>query len=71
MKQSRFWSAIETKVDVGIGALGSWLLTLFAMPMFGFSPSPAQAGSVVAMYTVWAIIRKYTIRRLFEWLRWR
>ena len=66
MRQTKLMSIIETKVNTGIGFIGSWLLAVYAMPFFGLHPSPGQATGVVAMYTVWSLVRTYAVRRAFN-----
>ncbi len=66
MGQTKLMSLIETKVNTGVGFVGSWLLAVYAMPFFGLHPSPGQATGVVAMYTVWSLVRSYSVRRVFN-----
>ena len=66
MGQTKLMSLIETKVNTGVGFVGSWLLAVYAMPFFDLHPSPSQATGVVAMYTVWSLVRSYSIRRVFN-----
>jgi len=64
--QTRKASGIETITDVGVGFAGSWLLTFYVLPIWGFLPSISSATEVTLIYTVWALVRKYTVRRAFE-----
>jgi len=68
ISQSRTLSAIESLVDVGIGFVIAIVTTLYALPLFGFHPSLTQSFGITLIFTVISVIRKYIVRRLFNWL---
>ena len=66
MKQTRRHSIIETLTDVFVGFVGSWLLSYYVLPFWGFVPSVQSATEVTVIYTLWAFLRKYAVRRAFN-----
>ena len=66
-KQSKFHSFLESVTDVSISFVIAVITQLIIYPWFGvFIDLKAQLG-IAAIFTVIAIIRKYVIRRLFNW----
>ncbi|NIR52907.1 hypothetical protein GWO43_30270 [candidate division KSB1 bacterium] len=65
MKQAFKASAVETMTSVLIGLLVSWLITFYALPLWGLEPSPAQSLSITAVYTAASFARQLFVRRLF------
>jgi len=65
--QSRIESLIETIIDLGIGFIIAWQLTLYLSNYFDISNS-AQAFYFTIVFTIVSVIRKYSIRRIFNFL---
>jgi len=63
--QPRHKSIIETAADVGIGFCGAMLLTHFVLPIWGYEPTLRADFEITMTYTVWALVRKYAVRRFF------
>ena len=56
---------LETAADVCIGFCGAMLLTHFVLPIWGYKPTIISDLEITAIYTLWALLRKYWIRRIF------
>ena len=65
MKQSRTMSFVETVANVASGALVSWLLTMWVLPLWGYAYTATQAWQITATYTAASIVRAYAWRRWF------
>lgn len=64
MNQSKKQSLLEVLTGIGIGALGSWLITMLCLHLI---EDRTMAGTVtVAGCTVWSLVRGYCIRRYFN-----
>ena len=59
-------SALEALTNAAIGLAVSWLLTLYALPLWGYTPGPATAGAITAMYFVASFLRSWAIRVAFK-----
>jgi len=64
--QSKKTSVIEVCVNVFSGTIISYLLTLFALPLWKLNINPTIALEITILYTLVALIRSYIIRRLFN-----
>lgn len=63
-------SLIETAADVVVGFCGSVLLAYFYLPVrLGAQVDMFSAIDVTLVFTVWAVTRKYSVRRFFERFR--
>lgn len=64
--QSKPHSFIESATQVGIGALLSWLLTIYVLPLWfdGVVISPGTALEITIVYLVVSLGRSYVIRRI-------
>ena len=58
-------SFIEAKANAIVGLAVSWAFTFFALPLFGFEPSAADATVITACYFLLSVARGYVIRRVF------
>ena len=61
-------SAIEAFTNATVGLVVSWLLTLHALPFWGYTPGPAAAASITALYFVASFLRAWIVRAAFR--RW-
>lgn len=68
VRQSRRMSLLEAKANAIIGLAVSWVFTFFALPLFGFEPSAADATAITACYFLLSVVRAYAIRRIFVYL---
>ena len=67
MSQSRLQSFVEANLNTFVGFIGSMLVWGFVVePLWGFSTSFLDNLSITCIFTVWSIIRGYTIRRYFN-----
>jgi hypothetical protein len=66
MNQTRLGSLIEAAINTAIGFVGSILLSLIVYPLFGHSFTIAQNVGITVIFTVWSIVRNYSIRRWFN-----
>ena len=64
--QTRTESIIETALNIGSGVFVAWLLTIYAMPLFGYDVPNGKALVITCMYTVVSVIRSYAWRRIFN-----
>ena len=64
--QNKKTSVVEVCVNVFSGTILSYLLTLFALPLWGININPTRALEITILYTLVALIRSYIIRRLFN-----
>ena len=63
--QSRKMSAIETIVNVTVGFLLSWGVTLWIVPLWGIEYSAEQAFEITLMMFFISTTRLYAFRRVF------
>ena len=66
MEQSKLISLIEACVNVGLGffvSLGVWFLII--VPLWHLDVSPMESLGITCVFTVFAIIRSYAVRRFF------
>ena len=61
-------SAVEAFTNAALGLVVSWLLTLHALPFWGYTPGPAAAASITSMYFVASFLRAWALREVFR--RW-
>jgi hypothetical protein len=69
MKDTRKKSMFETLIDVSLGLTVSTALNFTVLPMYVDGIVSSDWGTMVQIsmwYTVFAIIRRYGTRRLFE-----
>ena len=59
-------SALEALTNATVGLVVSWLLTLHALPLWGYTPGPAAAASITAMYFVASFLRAWALRLVFK-----
>ena len=64
--QTRASSFAESLTNLGIGIIGSWLITFWVLPWWGLMPSVGQAVEITLVYTLWSVTRSYAIRRAFN-----
>lgn len=67
--QSKSHSLAEVSANLITGIIFSWLLTFYALPVFGLHPNVTDASFITLIFTVASIIRQYTLRRLFNRLQ--
>tara|TARA_R100000655_G_scaffold2148_1_gene8915 strand:- start:1110 stop:1322 length:213 start_codon:yes stop_codon:yes gene_type:complete len=65
VRQTRRMSFVEAKANAVVGLAVSWVFTFFALPLFGFEPSAADATAITACYFLLSVARGYVIRRVF------
>lgn len=56
----------EAIAGTATGLLVSWCLTMWALPAWGYAPSPAAAGGITAMYTAASFARQWAVRAAFR-----
>lgn len=66
MRQSKFTSMVEAKVNAVVGLTVSWLFTFYGLPLFGIEPSVSQATWITAAYFLLSFGRSYVLRRVFN-----
>lgn len=72
MKDSKKRSLFETLMDVSLGVIVSTTLNFTVLPMYVEGITSSDWGTMIQIsmwYTVFAIIRRYGTRRLFERFR--
>ena len=72
MKDTRKKSMFETLIDVSLGLTVSTALNFTVLPMYVDGIASSDWGTMIQIsmwYTVFAIIRRYGTRRLFERFR--
>lgn len=66
MTQSRAMSFIEAKTNAVVGLIVSWLFTMYGLPLFGLTPTPADATAITGAYFILSVARSYSLRRAFN-----
>lgn len=62
-------SALEAFTNAAIGLAASWLVTFYALPLWGMTPSASASLGITAMYFCVSFARAYFIREAFrKWL---
>lgn len=69
MGQSKKWSLVETIFGVIIGFIVALLIQLVIFPLFGITTSFGENFTIAGIFTIASIIRGYSVRRFFSWLR--
>mgnify|MGYP006912947164 CR=1 FL=1 len=69
MKQSRTMSLVESLTNVAVGYGIAVITQLVVFPLFGLSTTLAENLAMGAIFTVVSIARSFTLRRLFEAVR--
>ena len=72
MSDSKKKSLFETLIDVSLGLIVSTILNFTVLPMYVDGIASSDWGVMIQIsiwYTVFAIIRRYGTRRLFEKFR--
>lgn len=59
-------SAVEAMVNAVIGLGASWLVTFYALPLWGLTPSAGQSLSITALYFFISFARAWAIREAFR-----
>lgn len=59
-------SVIEAFLNAVVGLAMSWAVTYWALPLWGLSPTAAEAGGITAMYFVLSFARSWIIREVFR-----
>lgn len=64
--QSRTHSLIESWAQVGVGAVLSWLVTIYILPLWfpGYQMTPGTALEITLVYLAVSLARSYIIRRI-------
>jgi hypothetical protein len=63
--QSRIASAIESVCNVGSGFAIAWALTMYVLPLWGYTYTPKQSIEITLLYTSISLVRGYCWRRFF------
>lgn len=71
LPQSRTHSALETLLSTFIGFSISVAANYFLLPIWGYSPSAADAIEIGILFTWISLLRGYAIRRFFNWIHTR
>lgn len=71
MKQSRTMSLVEAVANVAVGYSVAVMTQILVFPLFGFSTTLTANMAIGAIFTVVSIARSFTLRRLFEAIRYR
>ncbi len=66
--QSRRASLAEAALNVLLGFWISVLANIWLLPLWGFHPSLSQGVEIGLIFTLISLVRKYLLRRLFNWL---
>lgn len=59
-------SALEAFTNAAIGLVVSWCITFYALPLWGFTPTPGQSLSITAVYFGISFARAWAIREAFR-----
>lgn len=70
MSQTRAGSVVESLVNIAVGFSINWTANMFVLPLFGFPVTGIQAFGIGLIFTVISLVRSYTLRRVFNGLRW-
>lgn len=60
--------ATEALCNAVIGLIVSWVVTYYALPIWGLTPSASASAGITAMYFVISFARSWVIRVAFR--RW-
>ena len=71
LQQSKRATVIETVVDVGVGYVLSWIVSMLVLVPLGIQPIAGEPVSVTValislIYVAVSLVRKYWIRRIYE-----
>lgn len=69
MRQTRHMSLIETICNVSVGYVLAVITQILVFPLFGLHPEMHENFLIAAIFTVIAVVRSFTVRRLFERFR--
>jgi hypothetical protein len=69
MKQTRSTSLIESIANVIAGIAVAIVAQILIFPLFGIFISLTDTSLIAVIFTGISLIRSYTLRRVFEWLR--
>lgn len=65
--QTKKDSLRESIVDTVIGFLISFVLSYYVLPLYGLAQSIQNSVEVVAIFTIAGFVRKYVIRRIYNY----
>ncbi len=71
MKQSLLESFVESCANTVVGYILAFIVNATVLPAFGCTISILENISLIAIFSVLGILRGFSIRRYFEWLRFR
>ena len=69
MKQSRAMSLVESLTNVAVGYSIAVITQIVVFPLFGLMTTLTENMAMGAIFTVVSIARSFTLRRLFEAVR--
>lgn len=69
MKQSRTMSLVESLTNVAVGYGIAVITQIVVFPLFGLTTTLSENMAMGAIFTVVSIARSFTLRRLFEAVR--
>lgn len=69
MMQSKRMSLIEALTNIGVGMLISFLAQLWLFPRYGIHVSTSDNVEIVLFFTAISVVRSYSIRRIFNRIR--
>ena len=61
-------SALEALCNAAAGLVVSWLVTYYALPLWGLAPSASASAGITATYFCVSFLRAWAIREVFR--RW-
>jgi len=71
MRQSRRMSLLESLINVAVGYGVAVLAQVMIFPLFGLEVALSDNLAIGAIFTAISIVRSYTLRRVFEEIRFR
>ena len=69
MKQSRTMSAVESCTQVAVGYFIALGVQVVIFPWFNIEVTLAAQAQIAVIFTVVSVVRSYTLRRIFEFIR--
>lgn len=69
MSQTKIGSAVEVAVNLVVGQVINFIANMLVLPLFGFDVSADQAIAIGIIFTVISVVRSYTLRRVFNYIK--
>lgn len=58
--------AAEAFTNAGVGLVVSWIITMYALPFWGYAPGAGQAAGITATYFLVSFARAWFLRWAFR-----